>query len=184
MPATSALRPPSMCLQHWGPGQLLFCAGVLQGLTPIRTRSWKDDNASFSDSDASAARQRSGPLHKALASAADAMRHLSDALVRPHCCASQHTHVEGAGVWPSFELPSSSRAWLRRAGYTGVLADAEGDCGRCVGGCKRARAARSAAGAHDRIPGPGHGLYCHCQLCPAGAPLTCMCSCCLTCCVQ
>ncbi|CAL8467848.1 g7386 [Coccomyxa elongata] len=55
-------------------------SAVPEGLTPIRTRSWKDDNASFSNSDASAARQRSGPLHKALASAADAMRHLSDAL--------------------------------------------------------------------------------------------------------
>ncbi|KAK9909503.1 hypothetical protein WJX75_003257 [Coccomyxa subellipsoidea] len=50
------------------------------GLTPIRTRSWKDDDASFTDSDAPASRSRSGPLHKALASAGEALRHLADAL--------------------------------------------------------------------------------------------------------
>ncbi|EIE20926.1 MFS general substrate transporter [Coccomyxa subellipsoidea C-169] len=50
------------------------------GLSPIRTRSWKDDDASFTDSDAPASQQRSGALHKALASAGEAARHLADAL--------------------------------------------------------------------------------------------------------
>ena len=130
-----------------GASAIAVSAGVLQGLTPIRTRSWKDDNASFSDSDASAAQQRSGPLHKALASAADALRHLSDALVRPHCCATPvvpaHPCWKRCSVLPGKLPPSTGRDVQDVAGYWRTQKEVVADVWAVVNGPER-RAVRLA----------------------------------------